>query len=43
MHHYLRLLAMTVLSFLAMYVLMYAMVDEFADVYGNLNQAYMPR
>ena len=40
-NHYLRLLAMTVLSFLAMYVLMYAMVDEFASVYSNLNQAYM--
>lgn len=40
-NHYLRLLGMTVLSFLAMYVLMYAMVDEFASVYSNLNQAYM--
>ncbi len=39
--HYLRLLGMTVLSFIAMYVLMYAMVDEFASVYSNLNQAYM--
>lgn len=32
---------MTVLSFIAMYVLMYAMVDKFADVYLNWNQAYM--
>jgi uncharacterized protein (DUF305 family) len=40
-NHYTRLLGMTVLSFIAMYVLMYAMVDEFASVYPNLNQAYM--
>jgi hypothetical protein len=40
-NHYPRLLAMTALSFIAMYVLMYAMVDEFASVYSNLNQAYM--
>jgi len=32
---------MTALSFLAMFVLMYAMVDKFANVYANLNQAYM--
>lgn len=36
-----RLLAMTVLSFVAMFVLMYAMVDKFSNVYGNLNQVYM--
>jgi uncharacterized protein (DUF305 family) len=43
MHHkpYLRLLAMVVLSFIAMYGLMYAMVDRFANVLPNLNQAYM--
>ena len=40
-NHYLRLLAMTALSFAAMYVLMYAMVDRFASVHPNLNQAYM--
>lgn len=40
-NHYIRLLAMTVLSFIAMYVLMYAMVDEFGSVYSNLNQVYM--
>jgi uncharacterized protein (DUF305 family) len=40
-HHYRRLLIMTVLSFAAMYVLMYAMVDRFANVYNNLNQIYM--
>lgn len=39
--HYGRLLAMTALSFLAMFVLMYAMVDRFDNVYANLNQAYM--
>jgi hypothetical protein len=39
--HYGRLLAMSVLSFLSMYVLMYAMVDTFANVFPNLNQFYM--
>jgi uncharacterized protein (DUF305 family) len=39
--HYVHLLVMTVLSFLSMYILMYAMVDRFANVYGNLNQFYM--
>lgn len=39
--HYLRLLLMTVLSFVSMYVLMYAMVNAFANVYSNLNQVYM--
>ena len=39
--HYGRLLLMAVLSFLAMYVLMYAMVNTFANVYMNLNQVYM--
>jgi uncharacterized protein (DUF305 family) len=36
-----RLLLMAVLSFLAMYVLMYVMVNRFANVYMNLNQVYM--
>lgn len=36
-----RLLLMAVLSFLSMYVLMYMMVDRFANVYPNLNQLYM--
>ena len=40
-HHYVRLIVMTVLSFLAMYMLMYAMVDRFANVFPNLNQFYM--
>jgi hypothetical protein len=39
--HYGRLLLMAVLTFLSMYVLMYAMVNEFANVYMNLNQVYM--
>jgi uncharacterized protein (DUF305 family) len=39
--HYGRLLLMAVLSFMSMYVLMYAMVDKFAHVYMNLNQFYM--
>jgi uncharacterized protein (DUF305 family) len=38
---YLRFAVMLVLSFAAMYVLMYAMVDKFVDVYPNHNQAYM--
>jgi hypothetical protein len=38
---YLRLAGMLILSFIAMYILMYAMVDKFADVYPNNNQAYM--
>lgn len=39
--HYGRLLTMVVLSFISMYVLMYAMVDSFANVYPNFNQFYM--
>ena len=40
-HHYRHLAAMTVQSFLAMYILMYAMVDRFANVFNNVNQVYM--
>lgn len=36
-----RLLAMVILSFLAMYALMYAMVDRWGNVYSNINQFYM--
>lgn len=32
---------MTVLSFISMYVLMYAMVDKLGNVYPNVNQTYM--
>jgi hypothetical protein len=39
--HYARLAIMVVLSFLAMYGLMYAMVDRAQNVYANLNQLYM--
>lgn len=39
--HYFNLALMTVLMFFAMFALMYAMVDRFANVYPNLNQAYM--
>ena len=38
---YVKLLAMTVLSFIAMFILMYAMVDRFANVYPNIDQTYM--
>ena len=38
---YLRLGIMALASFAAMYVLMYAMVDELRNVHPNLNQAYM--
>lgn len=40
-NHYGRLLIMIVLSFVAMYILMYAMVDRIANVYPNFNQFYM--
>lgn len=36
-----RLALMAVLSFISMYVLMYAMVDTFANVLPNVNQVYM--
>ena len=38
---YRRLVLMAILSFLAMFLLMYAMVDRPANVLLNLNQAYM--
>lgn len=40
-HAYLRLFAMVSLSFAVMYVLMYAMVDKFGNVFNNVNQFYM--
>ncbi len=40
-HRYYRLLGMIVLSFVAMYILMYAMVNSLANVYNNVNQFYM--
>ena len=39
--HYGHILVMAVLSYVAMYFLMYAMVDRFENVFHNLNQAYM--
>lgn len=39
--HYVRLALMALLSFLAMYLLMYAMVDRLENVVMNLNQVYM--
>ena len=38
---YYRLAAMTASLFIAMYILMYAMVDTIANVYNSLNQVYM--
>lgn len=38
---YVWLVAMALVSYCAMFVLMYAMVDTFANVYFNFNQAYM--
>ncbi len=40
-NHYRRLLIMAMLSFISMYVLMYAMVDTFANAIPNFNQLYM--
>ena len=42
-HHnpYALLAGMTVLSFIAMYILMYAMVDTFGNVFNSINQVYM--
>lgn len=40
-NHYVRLFAMIVLSFVSMYVFMYAMVNALGNVYPNLNQFYM--
>ena len=39
--HYARLIAMAAASYVAMYILMYEMVDRFDSVYNNVNQAYM--
>ena len=38
---YRRLLLMLLLSFVSMYVLMYAMVDALSNVYMSFNQVYM--
>lgn len=39
--HYARFAVMILLSFVAMYGFMYAMVDGFSSVYNNVNQVYM--
>ena len=39
--HYLHFAIMMILSFFIMFAFMYAMVDRWANVYPNLNQAYM--
>ena len=39
--HYGRLTLMVALSFASMYLLMYAMVNSFANVYMSVNQVYM--
>lgn len=39
--HYKKLLIMILLSFAAMYVLMYSMVNAFDNVFSNINQFYM--
>jgi uncharacterized protein (DUF305 family) len=41
MDHYPRLAGMLLLSFAAMYVLMYAMVNALGNVFHNVNQVYM--
>ena len=39
--HYGHLLLMGALHFMAMYALMYAMIDTVDDLFSNLNQVYM--
>ena len=39
--HYAKLYLMVGLSFAAMYILMYSMVDAFSNVYNSVNQFYM--
>lgn len=39
--HYKKLLIMAVLSFIAMYILMYSMANSISNVYPNINQFYM--
>lgn len=40
-HSYMGLLYMVLLSFIAMYILMYSMVDTFDNIIPNINQLYM--
>lgn len=40
-NHYRQLIIMVILSFISMYILMYAMVNTIGNVYNNFNQFYM--
>ena len=40
-NHYRHLLIMAILSFISMYIFMYAMVNALGNVYNNFNQFYM--
>ena len=40
-NHYPRMAVMIALSYISMYLLMYAMVNRLGDVYSSLNQVYM--
>jgi hypothetical protein len=39
--HYRKLWIMAILSFLSMYILMYAMVNSISNVFNNVNEFYM--
>jgi hypothetical protein len=39
--HYRHLFIMTILSFISMYILMYAMVNALGNVYNSVNQIYI--
>lgn len=41
MNHYSRFLLMVILHFIAMYIFMYAMVNEFGNIFNSFNQIYM--
>jgi hypothetical protein len=41
MNHYARFFVMVALHFVAMYIFMYAMVNEFGNVFNSFNQVYM--
>jgi uncharacterized protein (DUF305 family) len=38
---WIKLVVMTIVSFIAMYLLMYTMVDKFSDVFFSIGQIYM--
>ncbi|MBA4054120.1 MAG: DUF305 domain-containing protein [Marivirga sp.] len=40
-NHYKKLLIMAVLSFMCMYILMYAMVNSLSNIFPSINQFYM--